>query len=50
MISIIVLHHNKAEYSRACLHSLLQSTASPLEVINVDNGSYDETPQVLDAW
>lgn len=50
MISVIVLHHNKAEYSRACLHSLLQTATSPLQVINVDNGSYDETPQVLDAW
>jgi len=50
MFSIIILHHNKAEYSRACLESLLRSTARPLEVINVDNGSQDATPAVLDAW
>jgi GT2 family glycosyltransferase len=50
MISIIILHHNKAEYSRACLQSLLCSTARPLEVINVDNGSRDETPAILNAW
>jgi GT2 family glycosyltransferase len=50
MISLILLHHNKAEYSRACLHSLLRSVARPLEIINVDNGSRDETPRVLDAW
>jgi GT2 family glycosyltransferase len=50
MISIIVLHHNKAEYSRACLASLLRSSARPLEVINVDNGSRDDTPTVLDEW
>src|SRR5687768_8222998 len=50
MFSIIILHHNKAEYSRACLESLLRSTARPLEIINVDNGSQDATPAVLDAW
>jgi len=50
MFSVIILHHNKAEYSRACLESLLCSTARPLEVVNVDNGSQDATPQILDDW
>lgn len=50
MFSIIILHHNKAGYSRACLDSLLRSSARPLEIINVDNGSQDETPQILDNW
>lgn len=50
MISIIILHHNKAAYSRACLASLLCSSARPLEIINVDNGSRDETAAVLDEW
>lgn len=47
MISIIVLHHDKCEYSRACLASLLKNSARPLEIINVDNGSRDDTPRVL---
>jgi GT2 family glycosyltransferase len=50
MISLIVLHHNKSEYSRACLHSLKRSSFRPLEIINVDNGSTDATAGVLDAW
>ena len=50
MFSVIILHHNKAEYSRACLASLLGSSARPLEIINVDNGSQDETSNVLDEW
>jgi GT2 family glycosyltransferase len=50
MISIIVLHHNKASYSNACLESLLRSTTRPLEVVNVDNGSRDETPGLLTEW
>lgn len=50
MISVVILHHNKAAYSQACLQSLLVSTIRPLEVINVDNGSSDETPTVLTQW
>lgn len=50
MISVIILHHNKAEYSRACLLSLLHSSARPLEIINVDNGSRDATSGVLAEW
>lgn len=50
MFSVIILHHNKAAYSRACLESLLNSSARPLEIINVDNGSQDETPNILNSW
>lgn len=48
--SVVILHHNKAAYSHACLESLLLSTARPLQVVNVDNGSRDETSQVLAEW
>jgi GT2 family glycosyltransferase len=47
LVSVIVLNHNKAAYSEACLLSLLHSTYSPVEVIAVDNGSADGTPDVL---
>jgi len=50
MISLIILHHSKANYSLACLESLLQSTFRPLQVINVDNGSTDDTLKVLFDW
>ncbi|HEX9997615.1 MAG TPA: glycosyltransferase [Abditibacterium sp.] len=45
--SLIILHHNKAAYSRACLDSVLLCSSRPLQVINVDNGSRDETAQIL---
>lgn len=48
--SVIILHHNKAAYSRACLQSVLASRARPLQVINVDNGSSDGTREILEQW
>ncbi len=50
LVSLVLLHCNKAAYSRACLRSLLHCSHRPLEVINVDNGSHDATPQVLEDW
>lgn len=49
-LSVVVLHHDKAAYSRACLDSLLCSSARPLQIVNVDNGSRDGTPLILDEW
>ena len=48
--SVILLHHNKVDYSRACLVSLLATSARPLQIINVDNGSSDGTDALLDEW
>lgn len=45
--SIIILNHDKAAYTRACLASLLISDDTDFEVILVDNGSKDNTPEVL---
>ena len=50
LFSVVVLHHNKAPYSRACLESLLSGASHDIEIINVDNGSRDETPDLLDEW
>lgn len=49
-ISVIILHHNKADYSCACLESLAQSSYRPLQVVNVDNGSTDGTAELLREW
>lgn len=49
-LSVIVLHHNKAAYSRLLLDSLLQSVGMSFEFLMVDNGCRDETPQVLEDF
>lgn len=48
--SLVILHHDKAAYSRACLQSVLCCSARPLQVVNVDNGSGDQTPQILQEF
>jgi len=47
MFSIIILTHNKSEYTGRCLESILQTIGTPFEVIVVDNGSTDATPELL---
>jgi O-antigen biosynthesis protein len=49
-ISMLLLAHDKCEYSRRCLDSLFLSTLRPFQVVLVDNGSRDATPEVFDAF
>jgi len=48
LLSVIMLSHNKRRYTRAALESLLATRGIELEVILVDNGSTDGTPQMLE--
>ena len=49
-VSILILAHNKADYTRRCLDSLFLSTLRPFHVVLIDNGSTDHTPQVFDSF
>lgn len=46
-VSVVLLTHNRCEYTRWCLKGLLETTYRPLEIIFVDNGSTDETISTL---
>ncbi len=46
--SIIILTHNKCEYTRKCVESILRSENADVELIVVDNGSTDDTPALLE--
>src|SRR5262249_32604918 len=51
--SIIIPAFNRAAFTRACLLAIERSVPAeqfPHEVLVVDNGSTDETTQVLSAW
>jgi GT2 family glycosyltransferase len=47
MFSIVVLTHNKSEYTKRCFESILKTHGATFEVIVVDNGSNDATPSML---
>ncbi|MCU0863210.1 MAG: glycosyltransferase family 2 protein [Planctomycetes bacterium] len=44
--SVVIPCWNGAELTRACVHSLLQQTTPPDEILLVDNASRDATPQL----
>jgi glycosyltransferase involved in cell wall biosynthesis len=51
LVSVIVCTRNRAHYLPACLESLARQHGDvSFEVLIVDNGSADDTPQILDEW
>lgn len=50
LISIIVPIYNSAEYLRRCIDSLIVQTFEEYEIIAVDNGSDDKTPEILQDY
>ncbi len=49
LVSVVVVNHNRAELLEGCLRSLLQQTYPKLEIWVVDNGSEDQSLQVLQS-
>lgn len=47
MLSICVVTHDRLEYTKQCLESIISGTDVPYELIVVDSGSSDETPAYL---
>lgn len=50
LISVIVTAYNIEKYLPGCVESLLAQTYRPMEIILVDDGSTDKTPQLCDAY
>lgn len=49
LVSTIIPVHNRAEMLREAVQSMLDQTYRPIEVVIVDDGSTDDTPQVAEA-
>jgi CMP-N-acetylneuraminic acid synthetase len=46
-ISVIVTAHNYAEYLEKCLDSAIKQTHDNYEIVVVDDGSTDDTPEII---
>ncbi|HLV01085.1 MAG TPA: glycosyltransferase family 2 protein [Acidobacteriota bacterium] len=49
-VSVVVVNHNRAGLLKECLKSLLNQSVPPLEVIVVDNGSRDESCDLVRSF
>ncbi len=50
MISVIVPVYNTEKYIDECVESIVNQTYNNLEIILVDDGSTDSSPQMCDKW
>lgn len=49
-ISVIIPAYNVEDYVEYCLNSVVNQEYTNVEIIVVDDGSTDLTPQILDFW
>jgi glycosyltransferase involved in cell wall biosynthesis len=49
-VSVVIPSYNSAAYLPEAIDSALNQTVAPLEVIVVNDGSTDETPQILERY
>ena len=49
-ISVVVPVYNVGRYLDKCLHSLTHQTYKNLEIICVNDGSTDSSPDILKRW
>lgn len=49
-VSVIVTVHNAQKYIQECLESVLQQTFSNIEILCMDGGSTDFTPEILQDY
>lgn len=50
LVSIIIPVHNSSKYLRKCLNSILSQTYKNLEIITVENGSTDNSLEILKEY
>lgn len=50
LISVIIPVYNVSEYLRQCIESVLHQTYKNIEIIAVDDGSTDESPEICEEY
>ena len=49
-VSVIIPCYNSVKYLRECMDSILNQTLNEIEVICIDDGSTDKTPDILEEY
>src|ERR1022692_1422001 len=49
IVSVVIPHWNRRDLLRSCLHSLAIQTLADHEIVVVDNGSTDGSPEMVEA-
>ncbi len=49
-VSIVIPAHNEERHIERCIESLLKQDYEDIEIIVVDNGSRDKTPQIVESY
>lgn len=49
-LSVIIPIYNAEEYLHECIDSTLRQTMSDIEIILIDDGATDSSPQICDAY
>ena len=50
LISVVITSYNYGRYLRECIDSALAQTHQPCEVIVIDDGSVDDSPQIIGSY
>ena len=49
-ISIIIPAYNVGNYLENCLESIIKQTLSEIEILCIDDGSVDNTPEIIESY
>jgi len=50
LVSVVIVNYNYGRFLRACIDSVLAQTYRPLEIIAVDDGSTDDSREILQQY
>ena len=50
LVTVIVPVYNGEKHLRRCLNSILRQTYNPIEILCLDDGSSDRSPEILDIY